>query len=181
MVLEGRDQWGGSSFIMTGPDDDRGEDLTVLGANEADLEFIAHARQDIPRMLSEIERLRGRARRRAFEEFVASRGVSLESLGLRERALLRDDALQAVDLAESAGAVILGGDVWVDKMGRLEPDYANWHTDQREEEAATAFAARSCKESRAYIAAYPEPPDGVPLFVLVTSDEDGSYKDPDPS
>ncbi|MDB4993721.1 MAG: hypothetical protein JWM74_1153 [Myxococcaceae bacterium] len=61
VVLEGRDQWGGASFIMTGPDDDRGEDLNVVGASEADLEFIARERKDIPRMLSEIERLRGRA------------------------------------------------------------------------------------------------------------------------
>ena len=105
---------------------------------------------------------------RGFKAFVESRGLSLDALGLRERALLREDALQAVDLAESAGTPILGGDVYVDKKGQFESAYANWYAEQREGEAEKAFAARSCSESRAYISMYPSPPDGVPMFVLVT-------------
>jgi hypothetical protein len=35
----------------------RGEDLYITGAVNADLDFIAHARQDIPMLLEEIERL----------------------------------------------------------------------------------------------------------------------------
>jgi hypothetical protein len=63
--VEGRDhELGGSSFIMTGIpkgeyiwQEKRGEDLEIIGATNADLDFIAHARQDIPRLLEEIERL----------------------------------------------------------------------------------------------------------------------------
>jgi hypothetical protein len=63
--IEGRDCESGSSFIMTGiPKGDhiwgenRGEDLYLTGGTNADLDFIAHARQDIPMLLEEIERLK---------------------------------------------------------------------------------------------------------------------------
>ena len=51
--VEGRDQTSGSSFVQTG-----GDDIEMLGATMADYEFIANAKQDIPRLLAEIERLR---------------------------------------------------------------------------------------------------------------------------
>jgi hypothetical protein len=62
---EGRDHQSGSSFIMTNVSNredwrnpNRGEDLEIIGATHADNEFIAHARQDIPMLLAEIERLK---------------------------------------------------------------------------------------------------------------------------
>jgi hypothetical protein len=62
--IEGRNQESGSSFIMTGiPKGEdiwqtkRGEDLEISGATSADLDFIANARQDIPVLIAEIERL----------------------------------------------------------------------------------------------------------------------------
>ena len=51
--VEGRDHDSGSSFIMTG-----GEDIELIGASVADQDFIAHARQDIPQLLEEIQRLK---------------------------------------------------------------------------------------------------------------------------
>jgi hypothetical protein len=61
-VLEGRDQISGDSFIMTGPPDDRHGDLYLTEGNQsgsnADYEFIANARQDVPRLLDEVERLK---------------------------------------------------------------------------------------------------------------------------
>ena len=56
--VEGRDHLGGNSFIRTGGIDDRFPDIELLGASTADQDFIAHARQDIPRLLEEIERLK---------------------------------------------------------------------------------------------------------------------------
>jgi hypothetical protein len=63
--IEGRDCESGSSFIMTGIPkgeniwgENRGEDLEISGASNADLDFIAHARQDIPVLVAEIERLK---------------------------------------------------------------------------------------------------------------------------
>ena len=60
VYIEGRDHTSGSDFIMTGAlgAPDRGEDLEITGATMADYDFIAHARQDIPKLLDEIERLK---------------------------------------------------------------------------------------------------------------------------
>lgn len=55
--IEGRDHYAGSDFIMTGEGDTRGEDIEMTGATQADQDFIASARQDVPRLLSEIQRL----------------------------------------------------------------------------------------------------------------------------
>ncbi len=61
-MVEGRDNTSGDSFIMRGTKGDRHSDL-YLNANgkpgtDADCDFVAGARQDIPRLLDEIERLR---------------------------------------------------------------------------------------------------------------------------
>lgn len=55
--IEGRDFTSGSSVITTG-----GVDLYLLGASEADQDFIASAKQDVPRLLDEIERLKNLTR-----------------------------------------------------------------------------------------------------------------------
>jgi hypothetical protein len=60
--IEGRDQESGSTFIQIGGDDDRDEDMYVdrddTPTSDADLDFIAAARQDIPRLIAEVRRLR---------------------------------------------------------------------------------------------------------------------------
>jgi len=53
--IEGRDHTSGSNFIMTS-----GEDIELTGATDADQDFIAHTRQDLPRLLAEVQRLRQR-------------------------------------------------------------------------------------------------------------------------
>jgi hypothetical protein len=65
--IEERHAIGGDSFIRTGGLDDNQPDMYVSqyhGATSvkvpaADLDFIANARQDIPRLVAEIRRLRG--------------------------------------------------------------------------------------------------------------------------
>lgn len=56
--VEGRDMQCGSSFIQT-----RDGDIELLGATEADYDFIANARQDIIVLLDEIEKLRASEQR----------------------------------------------------------------------------------------------------------------------
>jgi len=62
-MIEARDHTSGDSFIMVGAADDRGEDMYVTRdsgpASPADLDFIAAARNYVPRLLKEIEALRG--------------------------------------------------------------------------------------------------------------------------
>jgi hypothetical protein len=52
--IEGRDHDSGSNFIRTS-----GEDIDLSYVSEADQDFIAAARQDVPRLVAEIARLRG--------------------------------------------------------------------------------------------------------------------------
>ena len=56
--IEGRDHTSGDSFIMTGIDNEHGDGIYLTGATPADQDFIANARQDVPRLLAEIRRLR---------------------------------------------------------------------------------------------------------------------------
>jgi hypothetical protein len=51
--IEDRDHESGSNFIKT-----QGKDIELLGATDADQDFIAHARQDVPRLVEELRRLR---------------------------------------------------------------------------------------------------------------------------
>ena len=56
--VEGRDHTSGSSFIQVGDDNNREEDIDFLKLPADDQDFIAHARQDIPDLLDEIDRLK---------------------------------------------------------------------------------------------------------------------------
>ncbi|WP_292213054.1 hypothetical protein [Mesorhizobium sp.] len=56
--VEGRDFLSGSNFIQTGQGADRGEDIEMTGATVADQDFMAAARQDVPRLIAEVRRLR---------------------------------------------------------------------------------------------------------------------------
>ncbi|MGH3370544.1 MAG: hypothetical protein ACRDPR_11120 [Nocardioidaceae bacterium] len=60
--VEGRDHESGDSFILIGGLDSTQPDMYVshdgAPAPAADLDFIAHARQDVPRLIAEVRRLR---------------------------------------------------------------------------------------------------------------------------
>ncbi|MNQ64698.1 hypothetical protein D3C85_791310 [compost metagenome] len=55
--IEGKDHTSGSSFIMTGIGSERGNDIELFGATEADYDFIANAKQDIPKLIAELRKL----------------------------------------------------------------------------------------------------------------------------
>src|SRR5512139_3407983 len=104
-----------------------------------------------------------------YEALLATKGVSLDGLGLRETALRRDDALEAIQALEGSSVSILGGDVSVQRQGSVQSAYANWYVDRRDEELLTEFAARSWLKAAEYIAGYPRRENEQPLFVLVLS------------
>lgn len=63
--IEGRDHLSGDNFIMTGIKEGdniwsqhRGTDIYLSGTTNDDQDFIANSRQDIPRLIDEIFRLR---------------------------------------------------------------------------------------------------------------------------
>jgi len=55
--VEGRDFTSGSSFIMVEEGGQRKDDIEIAGASETDIDFIAHARKDVAKLLDEIDRL----------------------------------------------------------------------------------------------------------------------------
>jgi hypothetical protein len=56
--IEGRDHTSGGNFLLTGYENNRGEDLEINGALIEDYDFIANAKQDVPKLIGEIRRLR---------------------------------------------------------------------------------------------------------------------------
>lgn len=61
--VEGRDGVAGDTFIGRGHEEQRSDDLYLStgesnAVTDADHDFIAHARQDVPRLLTEVRRLR---------------------------------------------------------------------------------------------------------------------------
>lgn len=57
--IEGRDFDSGSSFIMTGDDEDRDYDIEFISIKPEDQDFIAMARNVIPLLVDEIIKLKG--------------------------------------------------------------------------------------------------------------------------
>ena len=55
--IEGRDHESGSDFIMTGFAENRGNDIELFGATTYDYDFIANAKQDIPKLINAIREL----------------------------------------------------------------------------------------------------------------------------
>jgi hypothetical protein len=103
-----------------------------------------------------------------YQDILKAKGVSLAALGLKEIALERDDALQAVGLLREAFVPILGGDVYQKRSTGIQPAYANWHSDSKPGETQDAYCSRSCSETENYIKKIPESSEAPPLFVLVT-------------
>ena len=101
-----------------------------------------------------------------YRTLLREKGIGLADLGLREVALGRADALDAVGLLRHADIAILGGDVYFHRRTGIETSHANWHADPAANEDARTYAARSCREAEAYIRSFPQT-DGTALFVLV--------------
>lgn len=106
-----------------------------------------------------------------YAQLLATKGVSLGKLGLREVALRREDALGAIRALRESSVPILGGDVYFEQQGNVEPAYANWYVDRQDAESRKDFADRSCSKAESYVAGFPTATDKQPLFVLVPSSE----------
>lgn len=102
-----------------------------------------------------------------FEEMLNTRGVRLNRPGQHEVGLNAHDALNAIAVLETDGRLVLGGDMYFLRDGRIEPAYAGWHVKRQPNENAFAFAKRSCEEAREYILQLPLPTNDTRLFVFV--------------
>jgi hypothetical protein len=100
---------------------------------------------------------------------LVNKGVQLNRPSLKDIALQRADALCAVKLLRTTAIPILGGDVWFRRGGKIEPAYANWHTDGEIGEDKGAYLQRTWDSTERYIREFPVHADAEPLFVLVTA------------
>ena len=102
-----------------------------------------------------------------YRSLLESRGIPLQSLGIAETGLNRNDAILAVSLLRSASIAILGGDVYFRTPAGIETAYANWHSSSKRAEDRESFVARSGMETLSYIESFPTT-EATPIFVLVT-------------
>jgi len=88
------------------------------------------------------------------QNYIATNGVSLESLGVNNYALNKTNALRLLDLLAEQKVAVLGGDVYVSKNNQLSLTYDNWYSDKDSSESDEAFCSRSILESEKYIKNY---------------------------
>lgn len=81
-------------------------------------------------------------------------GVPLESIGVKNWALSKEDAIKALDRFYELQIPILGGDVCENINGIIQYKYDNWYCDRQPNESQLDFASRSIDKARDYINNY---------------------------
>jgi|SRR5450631_1409117 len=106
-----------------------------------------------------------------YDQLLDEKGISLQNPGLRERALSRDDALNAINLLVSRNVAVLGGDVYLLREGKIRLAYANWSVDRLVDESDDDYRKRSWEHASKYIRSYPNAADpaDIPIFVIVAT------------
>jgi hypothetical protein len=93
-------------------------------------------------------------------------GTPLESVGVRNWALTKADALRALENLFEMGVGIAGGDVYKRVNGKLALTHDNWFCDRNSHEISEHYVARSVNHARKYIANYESQGEEF-LFALV--------------
>ena len=81
-------------------------------------------------------------------------GVSLESIGVKNWALSKEDAVKALDKFNELQIPILGGDVCEKINEVIQYNYDNWYCDRQPNESQFDFVNRSIDKARDYINNY---------------------------
>ncbi len=106
----------------------------------------------------------------AYVELLATRGVSLDELGLREVALRREDAVIGLGMLRRQSIPMLGGDVYAICNGHMKYAYASWSCERAEhdeQDGPGQYAERGYQKSKQYMESYPQREAEVPVLVLV--------------
>lgn len=82
-------------------------------------------------------------------------GEFLEMLGVRNWALDRVGALDAVERLSCERIAVAGGDVYKRENGRLETTYDNWYCNRNDGEQMSEYIERRVDIARNYISKYP--------------------------
>jgi len=87
---------------------------------------------------------------------ILSVGISLESMGVNNWALSRQDALQALSHFVELQIPILGGDVCEFMNEVIKYNYDNWYCERKINETLLDYVERSAREAKNYIERYPD-------------------------
>lgn len=85
---------------------------------------------------------------------ILSKGISLESIGVRNWALSQQEALQVLSSFVELQIPILGGDVCEFVDGNIQYNYDNWYCDRLPNESHSNFVSRSIRKTKEYIEHY---------------------------
>jgi len=85
---------------------------------------------------------------------ILKKGHSLQSIGVKNRALSFNEALDALTQFEKLGVPILGGDVCELQNGIFQYNNDNWFCDKEDNESNLDYVLRSVERSKNYILNY---------------------------
>lgn len=91
----------------------------------------------------------------------------LNEIGVNNWALKKSEALDALEKLLELKVPILGGDVYENSEGIIQPNCDNWYCDQLIEESKDDYVARSIKKAMDYVELYNAKESGKIFFVLV--------------
>lgn len=94
-------------------------------------------------------------------------GCSLDQIGIRNWALTKEAALNALDKLLEIQVPILGGDVFEKINGVMRPKYDNWYCDPILDESKDDFVVRSIGIAKRYIENYQVNYPDIIFFALV--------------
>jgi hypothetical protein len=103
----------------------------------------------------------------SFPQNLLESAVPLKSMGLSDLAWKRNDAIQVVDALAECGYAILGGDVLVERAGRLTHTYDSWFVNREEAATWRQFVLESKNRAISYISRYSETNGDDYYYVLV--------------
>ncbi|MDO5615801.1 MAG: Imm40 family immunity protein [Cruoricaptor ignavus] len=83
-----------------------------------------------------------------------SKGISLESMGIKNWALSQQEALQVLNRFVDLQIPILGGDVCEFIDGVIQYNYDSWYCDRLPSESHVEFVSRSIRKTKEYIEHY---------------------------
>jgi len=92
-------------------------------------------------------------------------------LGVKETALSRGHALEAIRILRLCEIPVVGGDVVRLTAGKAQYVGDNWYVKRLPGEGPKDYITRSHDKAEAYLRNYQDPDDGTIMYVIVPSDK----------
>jgi hypothetical protein len=94
-------------------------------------------------------------------------GYPLKLIGIKNWALSKKDAINAIKELADLQVPIVGGDVYIMENGVLQHNYDSWYCNPIIDELSDDFLARSINKAKTFIEQYNIEKDNLIYFALV--------------